>query len=159
MSLTPDSIRKALIKSDGSRKDAAVTLKVSADTLRIWIRRFRDRGEIFPEPENEVSRAAKFYSIIQPGQWVEYGHDQESCEVVEIYHGKALVRHESGVEAWVAKRQLAWVPSRAVIAEATRRIRDAWPAGEHAKRARWAISGDYEIPQVSSVEDSRDVTW
>lgn len=159
MALTPDSIRQALTESDGSRKEAAYLLGVSADMVRIYIRKYRDKGEDFPDAENEVSRAAKFYGLIQPGQWAEYGKTQERCEVVEIRHGKALVRYESGVEEWVVKRQLAWVPSGDAIAETARLIRDAWPAGEHAKRARWAIRGAYEIPQVSLEDDSRDVVW
>ena len=158
MSLTPDSIRQALIESDGSRKDAAVTLKVSADALRIWIRRFRDRGHTFRKPQNELARQDRCAANLHPGQWVETGNEQQCGEILAVEGGRALVEFDNGGE-WLPVRQLAWVPSGDVIAEATRRIRDAWPAGEHAKRARWAISGDYEIPQVSSEEDSREETW
>lgn len=147
MTLTPERIREALSACDGSRREASRVIGCSTDYLRIWIRRYRDMGEDFPEPENEISRAAKFYGLIQPGQWAEWGREQELCEVLEIRHGKALVRFGGGVEQWVGKRQLAWMPSGDVIAEATRNLRASWAPEEHVKRARWAFSGDYEIPQ------------
>lgn len=157
--LTPKRIRDALVACDGSRKDAAKRLGCSPDTLRIQMRKFRLAGEDFPDAENEVSRAAKFYGLVEPGQWVEYGRTQELCEVAELKHGMALVRYEDGHSEWVGKRQLAWVPSGDVIADETRKIREGWPPGEFGKRARWAHCGEYEIPQVAVEEDSRDDTW
>jgi hypothetical protein len=157
--LTPERIRAILTACDGSRKDAAKKLGVSPDNLRVHIRRYRDQGEIFPEPENEISRAAKFYGLIQPGQWVEFGKTQDLGEVLEIRYGKALVRFDGGVEQWIGKRQLAWVPSGDVIADETRKIREKWPEAEFYKRAPWALRRVYEIPQVELEDDSRSAEW
>jgi len=155
MKLTPERIRLALTACDGSRKEAAKKLGVSVDLLRIWIRRFRDQGEQFPEPENEISRAAKFYGLIQPGQWAEYFKTQDLCEVVQIRHGKALVRFDGGVEQWIGKRQLAWVPSGDVIAEGCRQIQAGWTARDFGlrnvyERLRWLA------PLVSGVDDQTE---
>lgn len=157
--LSVDQIRSALTASNGSRKEAAIFFGISPDNLRIKIRRYQDQGETFPEPENEVSRAAKFYGLIQPGQWAEYGKTQDLCEVIAIRHGKALVRFDGGIEQWIGKRQLAWVPGGDVIAEETRLIRERWPPGERVKRARWAFRGAYQIPQVALEDDTRDDIW
>lgn len=156
--LTADKIREALAACDGSRAEAAKLIGVSADILRIHIRRHREQGREFPKPQNERSRQAKCADSLQPGQWVETGRDQECGTILAIEGRRALVEFEWG-GAWLPLRQLAWVPSGDVIAEATRLIRDAWPPGEHAKRARWAIRGEYEIPRVTVEEDTREVTW
>ena len=157
--LTPERIREALVASQGSRKDAAVMLRVSTDNLRIWIRRFRDQGYKFPAPQNERIRQAKCAENLQPGQWVEAGRDQECGEILAIEGERSLVVFSNGSRDWLPVRLLAWVPSGDVIADATRQMRANWPPGEHAKRARWAYCGEYEIPQVVLEDDSRSDTW
>lgn len=156
--LTPERIRAALTECSGSRKEAAKKLKVSPDLLRINIRRYRDQGEEFPEPENEISRAAKFYGLIQPGQWAEYGKTQDLCEVVEIRHNKALVRFDGGVEQWIGKRQLAWVPGGDVIAEGCREIQSRWTARDFGLRC-WTERRKWFAPLVSGFDDSADEIW
>jgi hypothetical protein len=159
MKLTPERIRAALAECHGSRKDAAKVLGLSADLLRKNIRCYRDKGHTFPKPQNELARQDKCAASLQPGQWVETGQGQQCGSILAIECGKAFVMFLDGESTWLPVRQLAWVPSGDVIAEGTRLIRDAWPPGEHAKRARWAIRGAYEIPQVTVEDDSRDVVW
>lgn len=158
MRLTPERIRSTLVFCDGSRKEAAKKLGVSVDVLRVRIRLYRDQGEQFPDPENEISRAAKFFGLIQPGQWAEWGKTQELCEVLEIRHGKARVRFVSGVEQWIGKRQLAWVPSRASIDEACQLIQAGWSERERGLRC-WTERRKWFAPIVSGVEDTSDMIW
>jgi len=146
--LTPEQIHNALTAADGSRKDAAHHLNVSIDVLLIRMRQYRDKGYTFPEAENECSRAAKFFGQVQPGQWAEYGKEQERCEVLAVRQTMARIRYECGRIEWVGKKQLAWVPSGDVIAEETRKIRETWTSQELRKRAAWAFCGGYEIPEV-----------
>lgn len=147
--LTPERIRAALNECSGSRKEAAKKLGLSADLLRINIRRYRDKGHTFPKPENELARQEKCATNLQPGHWVETGQNQQCGEILAIEGGKAFVVFLDGGADWLPVRQLAWVPSGDVIAEGTCLIRDAWRPGEHAKRARWAIGEAYEIPQAT----------
>lgn len=156
--LTSERIREALVACNGSRKEAAKLLGYSVDRVRVFIRKAKDEGEQFPEPENEISRAAKFYGLIQPGQWAEYGKTQELCEVVEIRHGKALVRFDGGVEEWIGKRQLAWVPSGDVIAELRREIQAGWTRRDWMLRNRFQ-QPEWTAPVIFGLEDSRDEIW
>ena len=51
-------------------------------------------------------------------------------------------------------------PTEDEIERATAEIQAKWPPGEHAKRARWAHCGEYEIPRMEPVDvDSRDDIW
>lgn len=157
--LTAVVIRAALKESNGSRAEAAKLLDCSADTLRISIRRFRDRGYEFPKPQNEIARQVKCSASLQVGRWVETGQDQQCGEILAIEGGRALVQFSDDVAEWLPVRQIAWVPSGDVIAEATRKIREGWPESEFYKRAPWALRRVYEIPQVGLEEDSREETW
>jgi hypothetical protein len=156
--LTPERIREALVACNGSRKEASTVLRISTDNLRIWIRRYRDQGEEFPDPENEISRAAKFYGLIQPGQWAEWGRTQELCEVVEVRHGKALVRFDGGIELWIGKRQLAWVPSGDVIAEGCREIQAKWTERDFGLRNP-LVRRKWFVPFLEAPGEPREEIW
>lgn len=146
--LTPEQIHDAIVANSGSRKDAAKSLGVSTDVLLIRMRQYRDKGYTFPEAENECSRAAKFFGQVKVGEWAEYGPEQQRCEVLSVKQTMACVRYESGQVEWVGKKQLAWVPSGDVIADETRKIRETWAPHEFRRRAPWAFSGDFDIPEI-----------
>lgn len=156
--LSPERIRAALTKSAGSRKEAAIKFDISVDRLRKLIRQYQEQGEEFPGPENEISRAAKFYGLIQPGQWAEWGRAQELCEVLEIRHGKARVRFDGGVEQWVVKRGLAWVPSGDVIAERCREIQSRWTERDFGLRC-WTERRKWFAPLVEAPGEPREEIW
>lgn len=158
MALTPDSIRQALAKCDGSRKEAAIKLKVSVDVLRIHIRRHRDRGEEFPTPQNERSRQAKCTANLQVGQWVETGRDQQCGEILAIEGGKSLIQFLEGGAEWLPSRQLAWVPSGDVIAERCREIQSRWTERDFGLRC-WTERRKWFAPLVEAPGEPREEIW
>lgn len=157
--LTPERIRETLLACEGWRYAASIELGITADQLRILMRRYQDQGHTFPKAKNRRFVEAKTAEILQPGQWVEAGQGQEFGEIVERKGGRLLVRFTDERAEWRPIAGLTWVPSGDVIADATRQMRANWPPGERAKRARWAYCGEYEIPQVVLEDDSRDDTW
>lgn len=130
MKPSAERIRQALIASDGSRAEAAKMLGCSADIVRLRIRHYRDQGHQFPD-----------------------------CgEILAIEGGKALVQFHGGHAEWLALRQLAWVPSGDVIAEACRQIQAGWSERERGLRC-WTERRKWFAPVVSGVEDSSDMIW
>ena len=155
MTLSPKRIDRALKESKGSRKAAAAALEVSLDFLRKQMRLHEEDGHVFQSPAKGPG-AAK--TDLQPGQWAEWGRTQELCEVLQVERSKVLIRFDGGVELWVGRRELAWVPSGDVISDACREIQSKWTERDFGLRC-WTERKKWFTPLISGVEDSRDDTW